>query len=423
MTDRLPARLKAALWNGIAGALPRVAVLLAGFYVAQRFGADAFARYSLALATLAVAGNLPGATMTTVASKFVPEFSGGNAARHGEGFAGIALVALALAAAVGIALSAAAGAVARMFAVEPPVDGLIRAAAFAAVATVAAGGLAGLLVGSARYGTAALAYLAGFALFALAAVPLANQFGIAGVLLALGLLYVGAALVGLGASGRKLARDAARPRLRARVPALLGFFVPTLVAAGLVAPVVWGVNAMVARGPEPLANLARFNAAYSWFAVVSFLPAVLAQVEFVRMSQAKARGDTALLAREMRRFVLQNALVMLPLVLAGAALAWLLVGVYRLDGPAAERTLVLMLAAAFVASLGNPAGLFLAVIDRIWLASGLNVGWGIITLALAWWLRDGGAQSVAWAFLLGYAAHCIVATLIAQRLLAREPGS
>jgi hypothetical protein len=143
-------------------------------------------------------------------------------------------------------------------------------------------------------------------------------------------------------------------------------------------------------------------------------------VEFVRMSQAKARGDTAMLPRALRRFVMQNALVMLPVALIGAALAWLLVGVYRLEGPAAERTLMLMLAAAFVASLGNPAGLFLAVVDRIWLASGLNVAWGIITLALAWWLRDGGAQSVAFAFLLGYAAHCIVATLIAQRLLARE---
>jgi O-antigen/teichoic acid export membrane protein len=421
--DRLTARLRAAMWNGIAGALPRVAVLLAGFYVAQRFGADAFARYSLALSTLAVAGNLPGATMTTVASKFVPEFSGGDAARHGRGFAAIALFAALLAGAVGTVLYVAAAPLARLFAVAPPVDGLIRAAALPAVATVAAGGLAGLLVGSARFGTAAVAYMAGFALFAVAIVPLSDQFGIAGVLLALGLLYAGAALVSLGVSAPRLVADAAAPRLRERSRALAGFFAPTLIAAGLVAPVVWGVNALVSGGPEPLANLARFNAAYSWFAVASFVPAVLAQVEFVRMSQAKARGDTALLAREMRRFVLQNALVMLPIALAGAALAWLLVGVYRLEGPAAERTLILMLAAAFVASLGNPAGLFLAVIDRIWLASGLNVGWGIITLALAWWLRDGGAQSVALAFLLGYAAHCIVATLIAQRLLAREPGS
>jgi O-antigen/teichoic acid export membrane protein len=94
--------------------------------------------------------------------------------------------------------------------------------------------------------------------------------------------------------------------------------------------------------------------------------------------------------------------------------------VYRLEGPDAEHTLLLMLAAAFVASLGNPAGLFLAVIDRIWLASALNVAWGIITLALAWWLRDGGAQSVALAFLLGYALHCVAAMLVAHRLLARE---
>ena len=420
--NRVSVRLRAAFWNGIAGALPRVAVLLAGFYVAQRFGADAFARYSLALSTLAVAGSLPGATMTTVASKFVPDLGRRRAPPRRRLRGNRALRTGARGARRRRALPRRATTRAdlrRRAAGRRPDPGR-------GVRGGHDGGrrrARGPAVGSARFGTAAAAYLGGFVLFALGIVPLADQVGIAGVLIALGLLYLGAAVVGLAVSGRRLVRDARAPRLRRRMPALLGFFVPTLIAAGLVAPVVWGVNALVSRGPEPLANLARFNAAYSWFAVVSFVPAVLAQVEFVRMSQAKARGDTALLAREMRRFVLQNALVMLPIVVVGAALASQLVGVYRLEGPAAERTLMLMLAAAFVASLGNPAGLFLAVIDRIWLASGLNVAWGIITLALAWWLRDGGAQSVALAFLLGYAFHCLVATLLAQRLLAREPGS
>jgi len=420
---RLPGRLVAAFWNGVAGALPRLAVLLAGFYVAQRFGADAFGRYSLALSTLAVAGSLPGSTMTTVASKFVPEFSGGDATHRGDGFAAIALFALLLAAAVGAALWLLAPTLATLFGVEPRIDGLVRAAAAAAVTTVAAGGLIGLLVGSARFATAALAYLAGFALFAAGIVPLSDQFGIAGVLIALASLYLGGALVALAVTRRGLARDASVAQFGARARALGGFFVPTLIAAGLVAPVVWLANAMIARGPEPLSGLSRFNAAYSWFAVLSFVPAVLAQVEFVRMSQAKARGDTAMLAAEMRRFIVRNGLVMLPLAVGGALLAPLLVGIYRLEGAAAERTLQLMLAAAFVAALGNPAGLFLAVVDRIWLASGLNAAWGIITLALAWWLRDHGAPGVAIAFLLGYTLHCVVATLVAQRLLAREPGS
>jgi len=102
---RLPDRLVATFWNGVAGALPRLAVLLAGFYVAQRFGADAFARYSLALSTFALAGSLPGSTMSTVASKFVPEFSGGDPARRGEGAAAIALFTIVLATLVGAALA------------------------------------------------------------------------------------------------------------------------------------------------------------------------------------------------------------------------------------------------------------------------------------------------------------------------------
>ncbi|MEP6679428.1 MAG: hypothetical protein ABJB78_09020, partial [Betaproteobacteria bacterium] len=50
------ARFASAFWTGIANALPRAALLLAGLYVARRFGPDGFARYSLAIVTITVAG-------------------------------------------------------------------------------------------------------------------------------------------------------------------------------------------------------------------------------------------------------------------------------------------------------------------------------------------------------------------------------
>ena len=57
------------------------------------------------------------------------------------------------------------------------------------------------------------------------------------------------------------------------------------------------------------------------------------------------------------------------------------------------------------ASLGNPAGLLLAVIDRIWVASMLNIGWAVVALTAAWSLRGHGAVSWSAAFAIAYTLH------------------
>ena len=407
------------VWNGLSGGLPRAALLLAGLFVAQRFGPDDFARYSLALSTFAVLGSLLGSSMTTVASKFIPEFAQGDPERAGTGSVALLALAATLAVAFGGILLGLAPWLATLFELQPPVTGLLRAAALAIVATIVTGGLMGLMVGTARFRDAALANLAGFAAFVVSIVPLCAALGPAGALIALGVLNLAAGAVAGWKARGYVTKDLAAPQIAMRWRSLVGFLVPILIAAGLVAPVVWLCNTLLARGDDALAALARFNAAYTWFAVVSFIPAVLAQVEFVRMSQARARGDAAMLAREFRRFTVRNAMLMLPLTIAGALLASVLVSVFRLEGANAERSLQLMMAAAFMASLGNPAGLFLGVIDRVWIASGLNLAWGIITIVVAWALREHGELGVAGAFLVGYSIHFVVATSVAHRLVNR----
>jgi len=410
-------RLGPAAWNALAGALPRFALLIAGIFVAQRFGAEAFARYSLAAITLALAGTLPGATLTTVASKFVPEFAQGRAMRVGSGFREIMGFATVIAVGLAVIVVAVAPALSSSWAMQPPIDALLRVAGGAALVAVIAGALGGLLVGSGRFQASALAQLAGFAAFCALLLPLARAWGIAGVIGALAALYAGAAVVSAWSAraGFAVRRN---PTAVAPWRPLASFFMATLVAAGFVTPVVWLCNAILAHRESPLVALSQFNVAYQWYAVVSFAPAVLAQVEFVRMSQAKARNDTSSLPVELRRFVGRNALVMLPLVALGIGCAPLLARLYHLESGAGERAIVVMFVAAFVASLGNPAGLFLAVVDRIWLASVLNVGWGIITLAAGWVMRDFGATGIAAAFLVGHLAHALVATAVAYRLVA-----
>lgn len=410
---RLGDRLVPAFWNAVAGALPRLALLLAGLYVAHRFGPDEYARYSLAFATFALLGTLPGMTLTTVVSKFVPRF-GGSAERRVE-LTTVVRFTTVLAGAIGLAALLLAPGLSRVFGIDPPITGLLLAAAAGSATAILAGGAVGLLMGAARFAASAVAYAIGFAAFAVGIGPLSLMLGSSGVLVAIALLYLAAAAAAFRWSTRSLA--SATPA-RHDFRSVWDFYLPMLVAAGLVTPVMWLVNTLLSHGGSALEDLSRFNAAYSWFAVLSFAPAVLAQVEFVALVRERANRDAGALERKLLRFVGQNALVMLPLAGGAAALAPLLVGVYGLEGAAAESTLRWMAAAAFAASLGNPAGLFLSATDRAWIASALNAGWGIATLALCWMLRARGAEGAAFGFFVAYCAHFVFALLVAHRLLA-----
>jgi O-antigen/teichoic acid export membrane protein len=413
----------AAFWNGLAGALPRAALLLAGLFVANRFGPDDFARYSVALVTASLAGNLPGSVLSTVASKFVPELAGGRLERAGPGFAALLALAGTLALTVLIALWLLAPPLGRLFALEPPVDALLHLSAAVAAAAIAAGAANGLLLGSGRYRHAAEVNVLAVLVFGALIWGLASALGVASALVALCALYASLAAGALWRARRGIRDDMRtvdRPTLRRQVRSMVAFFVPTLLAAGIVTPVVWLCTLILARGDEPLANVARFNAAMTWYSVLSFAPGVLAQVEFVRLSARKGAGELQKLRAEFLQFVLQNLALMLPIVAIAMALASWLMGLFGLHDEASAHALRILLVGILAASLGNPAGLFLAVVDRIWVASVLNVGWALVALSLAWLLRAHGTQGVVLAFAIAYTAHLLVASACALRLTPRH---
>jgi len=420
LSRHIHARFTTVAWNAIAYVLPKVAVLTAGLSVAHRFGHEAFARYSLAAVTLMVVGNLVGASLGTVASKYVQEFAEGDSALIGRGFASLIATAAAFSIFLSCALIVAAPALATIFAVEPDVTGLLEAAGAAVAMCIVSGAASGLLTGSTRFKQAALANSLAIAVFAASLLPLNAIAGAGGALGALALFYAVSAATALFFVRRQVRSDfraSTRGELRARIATMLRYFFPMLLAAGMITPVVWLCNTLLARGADALIEVARFNAGYNWFAVVSAIPAVLAQVEFVHMARAQATGDTQRLAQGLKLFVAQNLLLVAPVVIAGASLAGLMMGLFSVDDPQARSTLRLLLAAALFASLGNPAGMYLAATDRIWIASLLNIAWALIVLGCAAWLRDLGAFGIAIAFVIGYVIHFLTASSIAWRMI------
>jgi O-antigen/teichoic acid export membrane protein len=424
LIGHLRSRFASGIWSAIASALPRAALLVAGLYVARQSGPDAFAQYSLALITVILGGNLVATALMNLGSKSVPELAHAQGGRAGAGFASLLGLGGALAVALGLSVYALAPFAAGLFGLELALTGVLQVAAIVVVAVVIHGSVNGLIMGSARFATAAVSTIAGSAAFVLALVPLSNAWGIAGTLLSLGLLYaVTAAFEGWSARHgvSNDFRSTPRGSRFSQWWPSAGFLAPMLLYIAMFPIVVWIANALLVRGPSPLLNVARFNAAYNWYAVATFVPNVLAQVEFVHFSRAKARGEMTQLSRILRYSILQNLLTMLVVVGAGIILAGPLMDLFRVNDADGRLCLRLMLVAACLTSLGVPTGLLFTVTDRIWIATALNIGWALMTLSTAWLLRDTGAVGIATAFVVAYAVHFVCALALAVRV-ARNLG-
>jgi len=421
LAGHVRARLAPAFWTGIANALPRGAVLIAGLYVAHRFGADAFARYSLAIVTVTVGGGIVSMALIAIGTKYVPELAVAAGGRQGAGFSVLLLFGATLAVALGTATFALAAPLAALLGHPDALADTLQVAAGVVAAAVLYGAVNGIVVGSARFATSAIATVGGTVVFAVGLVPLADGLGISGVLVALGVLYAVTAATELLTIAPTAAADFRRGSLAERVAPwrrIAGFLVPMLLFIAIVPALVWGCNAILANGAAPLAEVARFNAAYNWYAVAAFLPNVLAQVEFVRLSRAKSSGDGAALKSILRLAIAQNAVVMLALVGVGLAVAGPLAELFRVDDAPGRLAVRLMLVTALIVALANPTGVFFAVVDRIWLATWLLVAAGALTFAFAWALGGHGAVGMGVAFVAGFGLHAVAAVAIALRLLA-----
>jgi O-antigen/teichoic acid export membrane protein len=186
------------------------------------------------------------------------ELSEGRAERLGNGFASLLMLTVVMAGGLGLALLAVAPLLSDLFdhlyGLKSSLTALLQFAAVASAAIVLQGGVNGMLVGCARFNYAATINFIAVCLFAVVLLPLNEWLGVTGTLAALALLFTLAASLGLWINRHDIARDLreATPHIvTARARSMLGFFVPTLLAAGIVTPVV--VGPILLRG-NPLAR-------------------------------------------------------------------------------------------------------------------------------------------------------------------------
>jgi O-antigen/teichoic acid export membrane protein len=203
-------------------------------------------------------------------------------------------------------------------------------------------------------------------------------------------------------------------------PVLWRFSLPALVSGALVGPVYWICNAMLVNRTDGYAQMGLFNAANQWFGALLFLPGALGQAALPVLSERLVDNDTAQSRRVLRFYIKLNGAVVLPLVILGClASPWIMASYghgFREGWP----VLVAVLVTAGLLAVQTPVGQIIAAAGRMWLGSGMNLGWAACFVTLSWLTLDSGALGLASARLAAYVLHATWTFAFAAYLLKQR---
>jgi O-antigen/teichoic acid export membrane protein len=209
---------------------------------------------------------------------------------------------------------------------------------------------------------------------------------------------------------------------RAELPFLLSAVLPSILLVLGAQPAEWLVRMMLLRGPDGMAALGLFTAAYAWAQIVQFVPSQIASPAMTILSNLAGQGEWVgfrKLLVELAGVVFGVAVVIaLPLALVSKYVMSLYGPAFR-DGAGMFSVIVLAYALGSVWTLLRAA--FLAA-GRAWTQFGFTLAWGAllpilfllqprVPLALA--LSYGGA------FLIVVLAQLLSAWLVFRE---RVPG-
>jgi len=205
------------------------------------------------------------------------------------------------------------------------------------------------------------------------------------------------------------------------------FAVPAFLASVVVGPVGWLANALLVNQPNGYAELGIFNAANQWRTTVLFLPTVLAQTSMPILTALLSPGSSHRVGRTLLATTIASVGVALPIAVALALLAGPVMGLYGPSFAPRGAVVVVIAATVVIMSLQLPIGQLIAAAGRMWLGAGLNLAWAIVFLGACVALvpTGRGADGLALAYLLGYAAHSVGTFAVGATLLtgtrARPP--
>lgn len=183
------------------------------------------------------------------------------------------------------------------------------------------------------------------------------------------------------------------------------FSVPAALSGAMVGPVNWLCVAMLANRTNGFAEMGIYNAANQWFSALLFLPGIFSQVILPVLSERLGENDTAMSAKILSATIKANALVILPMVIAGSAAGSLIMKSYGDGFAGGWSTLVVVLITAGLVAVQVPVGQIIAASGRMWTGFGMNLGWALVFIFSTHVFVGSGAFGLASARCISYVFH------------------
>lgn len=408
MSNGIAKLLQVGSWSILGAAAARGIGLIGSIYLARDIDITDYGRFGLLQSTVSVFGTFATAGIGLTATRFLAESEKHDTTTRGELIGLCLALSLSLGIVLGLALWYLSETIAHSVFHDSGLVRLLRLGAPLIAIAAISSAQSGVLMGLGAFKEAAM------------------QSAISGVLGAIGIIggcmagEVHGAVIGLACGltlqlmvanwsiARICKRDKIKILLRLskeHIKTLRDFAVPSLGSSIAVAPIYWVCSSMIARQPNGLEEIARFNAANQWFIFLLFIPSAMSQSALaVVVESKKSLGSTGLRATTLMYVMINAAIVVVPM-LAGIILQEEVMSMYGPRFSQETSSLVVCLITAALLAVQTPAANAIAAAGSMWTGAAMNAGWAIMFASFTWVLSHEGAPGLAFARLLAYIVH------------------
>ena len=412
-----------AFWSLVGAVISRALALLAAILVARQLGPEGFGELGIIQSTVGMFGVFAGFGLGMTATKYVAEFRRKDPAKAGRIMAMSGMVALISGGAVTAVLIGLAPWLATHTLAAPQLSGLLQDGGGLLFLGALNGAQTGALAGFEAFRTIAVVnFWGGVANFPLM---------VGGVYLA-GLRGAVWGMVAALAVGWVLNHWALR--LEARrfgVPfgwegcwreskVLFSFSLPALLSMIMVGPVNWACAAMLVNQPEGYREMGIFNAANQWFTALLFLPGILGQVVLPILSERIGHKDNKSSKKVLSLSIKLNVFCTAPIVVILCFFSGYIMALYGQNFSSGSLTLIVISITAFLVSIQNSVGQFIAASNVMWIGFLMNLGWALFFLIITLAIVDWGSLGLATARGIAYFMHSFWVFIYAINLLNKK---
>lgn len=398
--------LRGAAWNVLSTLLLRVATLATTIIVARLIGPDSLGKYTIVYSTINMCAALSGLGLGLTATKYVAEYRRSQQSRLLPTIVLTRRLATISATICAIVLLVLSDKISRELFHSSELGPYFAIASVAVAFSALDAFNQAVLIGFESMKRSAIGTMIG-ATLSLPIVAIATwTFGLDGAVASLSVT----AAINYAISSRILNRATASLHSNESLSKVawqeIGRFALPAFASGMVPSVAhWSCISLLAQQHGRELEVALFGIALQWFQALLLVPSVAARAILPVLSDYLDSDESRTFRKVLTSTAIANLLVMAPLAGAFAFVSPLILFAYGTEFSEFWPVLALSGLCATTAAVSLPAGHALAARDKMWIALGMNLGWGLVYILVALYLVKHGPVGIMLALLCAYIAH------------------